>query len=169
MTDNKIIIDGAIFNKCDGCPLYDGDICTGARLDEETSKEDTNICNEHLAEQFWVVQRQLKLKQQECEELQKKIKKYSKINEQDTKDFAKLKQECKNLEEEQRRCRIGIKDISIENTEICKISEKYKRVLDEIENLSTNAFCLINGTNKDMSNFAKQILNIINKTKEQQE
>lgn len=44
-------------------------------------------------------------------------------------------QECKNLEEEIRGCRIGIKDISIENTEICKISEKYKQALDKIEKL----------------------------------
>ena len=42
-------------------------------------------------------------------------------------------QECKNLEEELRGCRIGIKDISIESTEICKISEKYKQALDNIE------------------------------------
>ena len=41
--------------------------------------------------------------------------------------------ECKNLEEELRGCRIGIKDISIESTEICKISEKYKQALDNIE------------------------------------
>lgn len=62
-----MIIDGVVFNKCDGCPLYDGNMCTGARLDEETSEKDTNICNEHLAEQFWVVRRQLQLKQQECD------------------------------------------------------------------------------------------------------
>lgn len=98
MTD-EIIIDGAIFNECNGCPLYDGDICTGARLDEEISEKDTNICNEHLAEQFWVVQRQLKLKQQECEELKEKIKKYSKINEQDTRDFANYKQALDEIEE----------------------------------------------------------------------
>ena len=48
-----------------------------------------------------------------------------------------------------------------------KQQRKYKQALNEIEKLSTNAFCLTNGTNKDMSNFAKQILNIINKIKEQ--
>lgn len=42
-------------------------------------------------------------------------------------------QKCKNLEEELRGCRIAIKDISTENTEICKISEKYKQALEEIE------------------------------------
>lgn len=41
-----------------------------------------------------------------------------------------------------------------------------EQILDKIEKISTNAFCLTNGTNKDMSNFAKQILNIINKAKD---
>ena len=44
-------------------------------------------------------------------------------------------QECEDLKEELRGCRIGIKDISIESTEICKISEKYKRALDEIQSI----------------------------------
>lgn len=111
--------------------------------------------------------KQLKHKEQECEELKEKIKKYSKINEQDTRDFAKLKQECKNLEEELRGCRIGIKDISIENTEICKISEKYKRVLDEIEKFAqdiANTKEWINCTYNALK--AESILDIISKAKE---
>ena len=54
---------------------------------------------------------------------------------QQVKELQAKEQECKNLEEEIRRCRIGIKNISIENTEICKISEKYKQALDKIEKL----------------------------------
>lgn len=50
-------------------------------------------------------------------------------------EFQAKEQECKNLEEEIRGCRIGIKNISIENAEICKISEKYKQALDKIEKL----------------------------------
>ena len=206
MTDKEIIINGAIFNKCDGCPLYDGDICTGARLDEETSKKDTNICNEHLAEQFWVVFKQLKRKEQECEELHSRTASiiysltggrlsYSTYTlkgcedayrdqlsidvEKATKELeeenAKLKQECKNLEEELRG--IGIKDISIESTEICKISEKSKRVLDDIEKQvkAINNDCFYDDicdcNNCDMKNgctyYRKfNILNIINKAKE---
>lgn len=86
-------------------------------------------------------------------------------------------QECKNLEEELRGCRIGIKDISIENTEICKISEKYKRVLDEIEKniKAMNNECFYDDyecNNCDMRNGCSyyrkfKILNIINKAKEQ--
>lgn len=52
------------------------------------------------------------------------------------KQLKRKEQECKNLEEELRGCRIGIKDISIENTEICKISEKYKQALDKIEDIA---------------------------------
>ena len=58
------------------------------------------------------------------------------FNKQLQEENAKLKQECKNLKEELRGCRIGIKNISIENTEICKISERYKRALDNIEQIA---------------------------------
>lgn len=80
---------------------------------------------------------------------------------------AKLKQECKNLEEELRGCRIGIKDISIESTEICKISEKYKQVLDEIEKFAQDIAETkgwINCTYNALK--AESILDIINKAKE---
>lgn len=49
------------------------------------------------------------------------------------KQLKRKEQEYKNLKEELRGCRRGHEDISIENTGICKISEKYKRALDEIE------------------------------------
>lgn len=49
------------------------------------------------------------------------------------KQLKRKEQECEGLKEELRECRIGIKDISIESTGICKISEKYKRTLDEVE------------------------------------
>ena len=69
--------------------------------------------------------------------------------------------ECKNLKEELRASRAGIKDISKENTEICKISEKYKRVLDEIEE-----FCTVYSADHDAyETVYKDILDIINKTK----
>lgn len=66
--------------------------------------------------------------------------------------------ECKNLKEELRASRAGIKDISKENTEICKISEKYKRALDNVEKMcKDHPFC-------DCS-CGQDILDIINKTK----
>ena len=69
--------------------------------------------------------------------------------------------ECKNLKEELRASRAGIKDISKENTEICKISEKYKRVLDEIEE-----FCTVYSADHDAyETVYKDILAFINKAK----
>ena len=47
-----------------------------------------------------------------------------------------------------------------------KQAERFKQALKDIEKLSVNAFCLTNGTNKDKCNFVKQILGIINKTKD---
>lgn len=41
--------------------------------------------------------------------------------------------------------------------------EQLKSKLNKIYNLSMNAFCLTHGTNKDMANFAKQILCLIRK------
>lgn len=71
MADKEIIIDGVIYNKCNGCSLYDGNICTGAKTYEDNAERDRHICDEHLASQFWVVFNQLKRKEQECEELKK--------------------------------------------------------------------------------------------------
>ena len=100
------------------------------------------------------------------------------INTRDRKTKLQAKeQECKNLEEELRGYRIGIKDISIENTEICKISEKYKRVLDDIEKqvkaIYNDCFYddICDCNNCDMKNgcayYRKfNILNIIKKAKE---
>lgn len=39
--------------------------------------------------------------------------------------------------------------------------KKLESKIYEIYNLSTNAFCLTHGTNKDMANFAKQILTLL--------
>ena len=39
--------------------------------------------------------------------------------------------------------------------------KKLESKLNKIYNLSTSAFCLTHGTNKDMANFAKQILCLI--------
>lgn len=43
---------------------------------------------------------------------------------------------------------------------------KYKQTLQEIKAIAENAYCLINYTNKDMANLAKQILLKITKAEE---
>lgn len=75
------------------------------------------------------------------------------------------KQECKNLEEELRGCKIGIKNISIENTEICKISEKYKQALDEIEGYCKEILADIFHYSQGTVITAEKINNIIKKVK----
>ena len=67
MADKEIIIDGVIYNKCNGCFLYDGNVCTGAKTYEDNAERDGHICDEHLASQFWKVFKELKRKEQECD------------------------------------------------------------------------------------------------------
>jgi hypothetical protein len=94
------------------------------------------------------------------------------------KQLKRKEQECEELKEKLRECRIGIKDISIESTEICKISEKYKRVLDEIRKIivkmSTKTILTfpdftreenLKGVMKQCCSGYIEILNIINKAK----
>ena len=68
-------------------------------------------------------------------------------------------QECNNLKEELRCNRRSIKDLSIESSEICKILEKYKQALDEIEEYLDAQQRYFDG--EDYHN----LLDIINKTK----
>jgi hypothetical protein len=54
----------------------------------------------------------------------------------------------------------AIKELEQENT--IKTVHKYSSALKEIEKLSENAYCLTNGTNKDMAEFAKTIITKVN-------
>ena len=73
MTDKKIIIDGVEYNPCNGCKLWNGHHCIGARSYEPNADKHRAICNEHIAEQFNKVYQQLYRKTQECEELKRKV------------------------------------------------------------------------------------------------
>lgn len=74
MTDKEqIIIDGKKYNKCNGCKLWDGYICTGDRSYEPNAEAHRAICNEHIAKEFWKVYHELFCKTQECEELKSQI------------------------------------------------------------------------------------------------
>ena len=78
MTDKQIIIDG-----CDvsGCVQF--------------IQEEKDCCDLGGNCKGWTncYYKQLKRKEQECEELKAKCKKYGEINEQETKDYAELKAE----------------------------------------------------------------------------
>ena len=81
MTDKQIIID-------------DVDVAGCVRLqDDKISCDLGGECN------GWenCYYKQLKRKEQKCEELKEKVKKYGEINEQETKDYAELKAENEEL------------------------------------------------------------------------
>lgn len=76
-----------------------------------------------------------------------------------------IEQEYKNLKEEFRYCRRSIKDISIENTEICKILEECKRALDEIEYVADD-YNRAEKTSQYYRDGFDEIQDIINRVKE---
>lgn len=73
--------------------------------------------------------------------------------------------ECESLELRFEKLRQFNKKLIAENFEIGCRNIRYKNLCNEIEGISTTAYCLTNGTNKDMSDFAKQIINNINRAK----
>lgn len=50
--------------------------------------------------------------------------------------------------------------------EVDQENKKLKQTLADIKKIAENAYCLTNGTNKDMANFAKQILQKISEVLE---
>lgn len=74
MTDKeKIVIDGVEYNPCNGCKLWNGHHCTGARSYEPNADKHKSICNEHMANQFQKVYQQLYLKTVECEKYEQAL------------------------------------------------------------------------------------------------
>ena len=67
----QIIIQGKLYNPCNGCELWEGEYCTGDKSYEPNGKIHSIICDRHMAEQFWKVRNELIHKAQECEELKK--------------------------------------------------------------------------------------------------
>lgn len=70
MTDKEQIMnDLTKYNPCNGCKLWNGHHCIGARSYEPNADEHKAICNDHIATQFYKVYQQLFYKTQECKEL----------------------------------------------------------------------------------------------------
>jgi archaellum component FlaC len=80
----------------------------------------------------------------------------------DCKYFSNIGNLCSRVENGMMRCdeylECEFKYIDASKEE----NEKLKKTLQEIEKLSENAYCLTNGTNKDMAEFAKTIMIKIN-------
>ena len=75
--------------------------------------------------------------------------------------------ECESLELRFEKLYQFNKKLIAKNFEIGCRNIRYKNLCNEIEEISTTAYCLTNGTNKDMSDFAMQIINSINRKKEE--
>ena len=88
MTDKQLIIDGVDVSECNFCEWKSSDI-PQCRIRLASFESTCKGYNCHY--------KQLKAKEQECEELKEKVKKYGEINEQETKDYAELKAENKEL------------------------------------------------------------------------
>ena len=96
MTDKQIIIDGVDVNGCE----KQGETIAGITCG---NGERIRLANEIITKHKLCkdnpncVYKQLKAKEQECEELKEKVKKYGEINKQETKDYAELKAENEEL------------------------------------------------------------------------
>jgi len=99
MTDKQIIVDGVDVSECCAYSKHREGYCGWYTPCEGDS------CSYKLE---WALDK-LKAKEQECEELKEKVKKYGEINKQETKDYAELKAEndlfrtCHNNEQAKRR------------------------------------------------------------------
>lgn len=181
----QIIIDGKKYNKCEGCELYDGYMCNGARSYEPEGEAHRAICDKHIAQEFWKVYNQLARKTQECELLETQLESYHIGEPKLIQKNQELKHECEELKEKNKNLRCmyesmselcGIKDEALidKQADIDELSHHcfeysdriycYRKVLKEIER-----YCSIKN-DPDIQDvpyriIAPVILDIINKAK----
>lgn len=141
----QIIIDGVEYNPCNGCKLWNGHHCIGARSYEPNADEHKAICNEHVANQFHKVYQQLYRKTQECEQKEKELK------------------------ELKRQYKLSCLDCEYKNTKTD--ADRYRKALEEIEKeLKEDVYCESQECGCDdfeecLNCVKTQILDIINKAK----
>lgn len=98
--------------------------------------------------------------ERECEKLKTQILSLQTMEIEENK---KLKQECEELKEELKMNQNFVRDGSIESTALCKILEKYKQALDEIEEITGGTYY---ETEQTVKFKMQDIQDIINRTKE---
>lgn len=132
--------------------------------------------------------KQLQAKEQECDRLKEYLAEESKLahkvvqEEVDTffdlmkakKQLDQLKAYNKQLEKENLHYRnqfaMQYMSITVDGKEVyCGPVKRLEKTLQEIKEIAENAYCLTNGINKDMANFAKQILQKISECEVQNE
>ena len=151
MTDKQIIIDGIDVT---GCEYYCERYCKQV-VDEDGCY--VFLCAEDKNCHYKKWQR----KEQECEEL----KIYIESNEQQVKevetlvmDNDRLINELDQLNEDRIEALKQLEFVRTLNTVKEAEIRKLSKTLTEIKKIAENAYCLTNATNKDMAQFAKQIL-----------
>lgn len=141
----QIIINGEVYNPCNGCELWDGEYCTGDKSYEPNGKIHGIICDRHIAEQFWKVRNELIHKIQEYEELKEKQKIIGKA----------IYKESIELCNENACYRKALEEIE-------KLTKDFKKDICNVCGWRNTDECSPSGT---VCEYAFNILNIINKVK----
>jgi hypothetical protein len=100
---------------CKKCKLKSEEECL---IYERCYKANEYICN---------LNKNLKVKEQECEELKEKVKKYGEINEQETKDYAELWKQHDQL----KQTLSEIKEFCIDHTQLIHDAYPYLNIILE--------------------------------------
>ena len=128
ITDKQIIIDGVDVSGCEHLTEKQG--CWLSTCDYLKYKG--NITNKLCKYNPNCYYKQLKRKEQECEELKEKVKKYGEINEQETKDYAELKaenEELKKIINEAKNSKLDLKSFLVGEA----IQNEYEQQLDQLK------------------------------------
>ena len=153
----------------------------------------TNLNN--LADEVKFLREKLHSKEQECEELKDKLsccfcnphvelndfekqRKCTEVTECFRRKLDQLKKENEELKARLRPLEdsyfnglsiIHIAELAKKSIRITSENRKLETALEEIREIAENAYCLTNATNKDMAQFAKQILQKINEVENVQD
>ena len=118
MTDKQIIIDGVDIKNCK------------RRIGKDNyCRYYKRLCSENNYNCIW---KKYLRKEQECEELKEKVKKYGEINEQETKDYAELKaenEELKKIINEAKNSKLDLKSFLVGEA----VGNEYEQQLDQLK------------------------------------
>ena len=167
MTDKeRIIIQGKLYNPCNGCELWDGEYCTGDKSYEPNGKIHGIICDRHIAEQFWKVRNELIHKVQECDFWKHQAELGSETTDRLAKQLEEKEQEREELKEYiQANKPTGICETCTAQALIQ--NDKYRKALNEIEKVCLkDTYTFADGTQIRYDTL-DDILNIIDKVKKE--
>ena len=165
MTDKQIIIDGVDIKNCkrrigkDNYCRYYKRLCSEnnynciwkkyLRKEQEVQQAMDNYVQLDLqrVKEYNELVDLYKAKEQECEELKEKVKKYGEINEQETKDYAELKaenEELKKIINEAKSSSLDLQSFLVGEA----VQNEYEQQLDQLKK-----------TNEELKNIIKSLQN----------